>query len=131
MASMLPLPDWVNRRFLHSLSLVVATGSNQPGVRSKPNHFLFGRMIGTTIAAFFFGAAFQFDADHFAFFRFRPFYPDLFILFRLHLPMKVKWIAWFRLPFCFCKSLSVRFNSRRGDLCDGELLDLFGPGIVA
>src|SRR5260370_35128473 len=53
-------------------------------------------MIGTTVAAFFFGAAFSnLMLTTSLFFAFARFYPDLVIYFAYILPMKVKWIAWF------------------------------------
>src|SRR5438552_17484913 len=53
-------------------------------------------MIGTTIAAFFFGAAFSnLMLTTSLFFAFVRFYPDLVIYFAYILPLKLKWIAWF------------------------------------
>jgi len=57
-------------------------------------YFLVG-MIGTTIAAFFFGA--QFSNTMLAsslFFAFAWFYPDEIIYVLFILPMKIKWLAW-------------------------------------
>jgi hypothetical protein len=58
-------------------------------------YFLIG-MVGTTIAAFLFGA--QFSNAMLAsslFFAFANFYPDEVIYVMFILPMKVKWLAWF------------------------------------
>jgi membrane associated rhomboid family serine protease len=59
------------------------------------NLYFFIGMIGTTIAAFLFGA--QFSNSMLAsslFFAFANFYPDEVIYVLFVLPMKVKWLAW-------------------------------------
>ena len=58
--------------------------------------YFFVGMIGTTIAAFVFGA--QFSNTMLAsslFFAFAWFYPDEVIYVMFILPMKIKWLAWF------------------------------------
>jgi len=57
-------------------------------------YFLVG-MIGTTIAAFFFGATFSNSMLTAAlFFAFARFYPDEVIYVFFVLPLKIKWVAW-------------------------------------
>ena len=57
-------------------------------------YFLLG-MIGTTIAAFFFGATFSNGMlINSLFFAFARFYGDMVIHLFFVLPMKVKWLAW-------------------------------------
>ena len=76
-------------------------------------YFLIG-MIGTTIAAFFFGA--QFSNAMLAsslFFAFANFYPDEVIYIFFILPAKVKWLAWISAAL-----LLLRFVSRP-DLATG------------
>ena len=52
-------------------------------------------MIGTTIAAFFFGASFSNAMLHASlFFAFAWFYPEEVIYIFFILPMKIKWLAW-------------------------------------
>ena len=52
-------------------------------------------MIGTTIAAFFFGGNFSNSMlISSLFFAFARFYPDLVIYFVFILPVKIKWLAW-------------------------------------
>jgi len=62
-------------------------------------YFLVG-MIGTTIAAFIFGAQFS-NIMLFAslFFAFAWFYPDDVIYILFVLPMKIKWLAWIAAAF--------------------------------
>jgi membrane associated rhomboid family serine protease len=58
-------------------------------------YFLVG-MIGTTIAAFFFGSNFSnVMLTSSLFFAFARFYPDLVIYLFFILPVKIKWLAWF------------------------------------
>ena len=53
-------------------------------------------MIGTTIAAFFFGANFSnVLLNSTLFFAFARFYPDEVIYVMFILPVKIKWLAWF------------------------------------
>jgi len=116
---------WVNVAFTFSFFGGWATGSNQPVGAFKLTIFYLVGMIGTTIAAFFFWCRFfKFDADHFACFSLRRFYPDLVIYFAYILPMKVKWIAWFSAAVLLCKSLSVRCNFAPRRFVRCELLDL-------
>lgn len=57
--------------------------------------FYFVGMIGTTIAAFFFGSNFSNGMLHASlFFAFARFYPDEVIYVFFILPLKIKWIAW-------------------------------------
>lgn len=94
-------------------------------------YFLVG-MIGTTIAAFIFGA--QFSNTMLAsslFFAFAHFYPDEVIYVLFVLPMKVKWLAWISAalllfgfatsPMSYRMALVVTF---------ANYLIFFGPGIV-
>ena len=62
-------------------------------------YFLFG-MIGTTAAAFFFGARFSNSMLYTSlFFAFARFYPDQVIYLFFILPAKIKWIAWVSAAF--------------------------------
>src|SRR5205823_11796988 len=57
--------------------------------------YFFAGMIGTTAAAFFFGARFS-NSMLFAslFYAFARFYPDQVIYVLFILPVKIKWMAW-------------------------------------
>src|SRR6266478_3047794 len=62
-------------------------------------YFLVG-MIGTTVAAFFFGSDFS-NSMLFSslFFAFARFYPDVVIYILFILPVKIKWLAWVSAAF--------------------------------
>ena len=69
-------------------------------------YFLIG-MVGTTIAAFFFGA--QFSNAMLAsslFFAFASFYPEEVIYIFFILPVKVKWLAWISAALLLLGSLT-------------------------
>src|SRR5205809_7294755 len=96
MASMLPLPDWVNVAFYILFLWWMGNGLESAWGAFKLTIFYLLGIIGTTAAAFFFGAAFSnFMLTASLFFAFARFYPDLVIYFAYILPVKVKWIAWF------------------------------------
>src|SRR5207302_10081066 len=62
-------------------------------------YFIVG-MIGTTVAAFFFGARFSNSMLYASlFFAFARFYPDQVIYLFFVLPAKIKWIAWISAVF--------------------------------
>ena len=57
--------------------------------------YFFVGMIGTTIAAFFFGARFSNSMLYASlFYAFARFYPDQVIYLFFILPVKIKWVAW-------------------------------------
>lgn len=95
LGSLIPTPDWFNAAF--SVFFLIWAGDRIEeawGALRLTLFFLVG-MIGTTIAAFFFGAAFSNSMLIMSiFFAFARFYPDVVILFAFIVPMKVKWIAW-------------------------------------
>src|SRR5204862_7331872 len=75
-------------------------------------YFLVG-MIGTTIAAFFFGARSSNGMlISSLFFAFARFYPDVIIYILFILPAKIKWIAWVYAAFLLLGSI-VNSNSYR------------------
>jgi hypothetical protein len=62
--------------------------------------YFFVGMIGTTVAAFFFGAHFSNSMLYASlFFAFARFYPDQVIYLLFILPAKIKWVAWFSAAF--------------------------------
>ncbi|HXA08508.1 MAG TPA: hypothetical protein VNW28_00915 [Chthoniobacterales bacterium] len=94
-------------------------------------YFLVG-MIGTTIAAFLFGA--QFSNAMLAsslFFAFAHFYPDEVIYVLFVLPMKVKWLAWVSAALLLFGFVSSP-NSYRMALIAAfaNYLIFFGPDVV-
>ncbi len=87
MASMLPLPDWVNVAFYILFLWWMGNGLESAWGAFKLTIFYVLGMIGTTIAAFFFGAAFSnLMLTTSLFFAFARFYPDLVIYFAYILP---------------------------------------------
>ena len=94
-------------------------------------YFLVG-MIGTTIAAFLFGA--QFSNAMLAstlFFAFANFYPDEVIYLMFILPVKVKWLAWVLAAFLLLGFLTSP-NSYRMALVAAfaNYFLFFGPDLV-
>jgi hypothetical protein len=88
-------------------------------------------MIGTTIAAFLFGAAFSnIMLTSSLFFAFARFYPDTVIYFAYVLPLKVKWIAWGTAAFLLFQFLFQTMAYRAAFIAAmGNYLLFFGPEI--
>src|SRR5438270_3488720 len=94
-------------------------------------YFLVG-MIGTTIAAFFFGARFSNEMlVSSLFFAFARFYPDQIIYILFILPAKIKWLAWVSAALLLF-GFFVNSNSYRMALVAAlsNYLIFFGPEIV-
>ncbi len=94
-------------------------------------YFLVG-MIGTTIAAFLFGA--QFSNAMLAaslFFAFAWFYPDEVIYVLFILPVKIKWLAWIFAGFIMVGLVSGSWESRLGLLVAfSNYFIFFGPEML-
>ena len=94
-------------------------------------YFLVG-MLGTTVAAFAFGA--QFSNSMLAsslFFAFAHFYPDEIIYVLFVLPMKVKWLAWISAALLLFGFLGSPMSYRMALVVTfANYLIFFGPGIV-
>jgi membrane associated rhomboid family serine protease len=114
LGSLIPAPDWFNAAF--SVLFLIWVGDRLEdawGSFRLTLFFLIG-MIGTTIAAFFFGAAFSNSIlISSIFFAFARFYPDVVIFFAYILPLKVKWIAWGYAAYLFFQFIfgSMQFRS--------------------
>jgi integral membrane protein DUF1751 len=95
LGSLIPAPDWFNAAFSVLFLIWVGDRLEQAWGSFRLTLFFLVGMLGTTIAAFFFGAAFS-NAMLMSsiFFAFARFYPDVIIFFAYILPLKVKWIAW-------------------------------------
>src|SRR4051812_5528550 len=95
LGSLIPAPDWFNAAF--SVFFLIWVGDRLEevwGAFKLTLYFLAG-MIGTTIAAFVFGAGFSNSMLITSmFFAFARFFPDTVIFFAYLIPLKVKWIAW-------------------------------------
>lgn len=89
-------------------------------------------MIGTTIAAFFFGSDFSNGMLIMSlFFAFARFYPDEVIYILFILPVKIKWLAWIFAAFLML-GLVLRPNSYRAALIAAfaNYFIFFGPEII-
>jgi membrane associated rhomboid family serine protease len=94
--------------------------------------YFFVGMIGTTVAAFFFGS----DSSNYMllmslFFAFARFYPDEVIYILFILPVKIKWLAWIFAAFLLVGFL-LNSNSYRAALIAAfaNYFIFFGPEIV-
>jgi membrane associated rhomboid family serine protease len=94
-------------------------------------YFIVG-MIGTTIAAFFFGSSFS-NGMLIAslFFAFARFYPDEVIYILFILPVKIKWLAWVVAAYLLLGFI-LRPNSYRAALIAvfANYFIFFGPEII-
>jgi membrane associated rhomboid family serine protease len=94
--------------------------------------YFFVGMIGTTVAAFFFGANFSNSMLSAAlFFAFARFYPNEVIYVFFILPLKVKWVAWVAVAF-LAYGFVIGSNSYRMALLAAvsNFLIFFGPGFL-
>jgi len=94
-------------------------------------YFLIG-MIGTTIAAFFFGNTFA-NSMLIAslFYAFARFYPDEVIYVLFILPLKIKWVAWVMALFLFIGLFVGTMAYRMAVLAAlSNYLIFFGPEII-
>jgi hypothetical protein len=91
-----PVFDWFFVVCYLGFLWMVGEGLEHAWGAFKLNAFYFLGMIGTTIAAFFFGGAFSAAMLNASlFFAFARFYPDTVIYLFWLLPVKIKWLAWF------------------------------------
>jgi hypothetical protein len=94
--SMIPLPDWFNAAVFVMFMWWVGDGLDTAWGPFRTNLFYLLGMVGTTIAAFFFGAALSnIVLNTSVFFAFARFYGDQIIYLFFILPVKVKWAAGF------------------------------------
>jgi membrane associated rhomboid family serine protease len=94
-------------------------------------YYLVG-MIGTTVAAFFFGSNFSNSMLTAAlFFAFAHFYPDEIIYVFFILPMKIKWIAWAAAAFLFLGFMVGGIAYKMAMIAAlSNYLIFFGPGAI-
>ena len=94
--------------------------------------YFFLGMIGTTVAAFFFGSYFANSMLMASlFYAFARFYPDQVMYILFVLPMKIKWVAWAMALFLFI-GLFLGSNSYRMAVVAAlsNYLIFFGPQIM-
>jgi signal transduction histidine kinase len=96
------------------------------------NLFYFVGMIGTTIAAFFFGSNFSNTMLNASlFFAFARFYPEEVIYVFFVLPVKVKWLAWISAAFLLVEFASKPMSYRMAMIAAlMNYLIFFGPEII-
>lgn len=88
-------PDWISAVFYVLLLWWIGEGLERAWGAFRLTLFFLVGMIGTTLAALFFGAAFSNAMlTTSLFLAFAYFYPDAVIYVAFVLPMKMKWIAW-------------------------------------
>jgi hypothetical protein len=131
LGSLIPLPDWVNAAFYVLFLLWMGNGLEAAWGSFRLTLFFLIGMIGTTIAAFLFGAAFSnIMLTSSLFFAFARFYPDTVIYFAYVLPLKVKWIAWGTAAFLLFQFLFQTMAYRAAFIAAmGNYLLFFGPEI--
>lgn len=95
----------------------------------KLNLFYLLGMIGTTIAAFFFGSNFSSAMLNASlFYAFARFYPDVTIYVLYVLPMKIKWLAWISAAFLILGFVTNPISYRLAVIAAlGNYLLFFGP----
>ena len=94
--------------------------------------YFFVGMVGTTIAAFFFGSNFSNSMlISSLFFAFARFYPDVVIYLFFILPVKIKWLAWFSAAVLLV-GFVIGSNAYRVSLIAAlsNYLIFFGPEII-
>ena len=100
--NLLPLPDWFNAVFYVLFMWWMGNGLESAWGPFKLTMFFLLGMLGTTIAAFFFGAEFSnLMLTSSLFFAFARFFPDVVIYFAYLIPLKIKWVAWASAIFLF------------------------------
>lgn len=131
LGSLIPLPDWVNAAFYVLFLLWMGNGLEAAWGSFRLTLFFLIGMIGTTIAAFLFGAAFSnIMLTSSLFFAFARFYPDTVIYFAYVLPLKVKWIAWGTAAYLLFQFLFQTMAYRAAFIAAmGNYLLFFGPEI--
>lgn len=98
------------------------------------NLFYLIGMLGTTLAAFLFGADFSNGMLNLSlFFAFAWFYPNLQIYFFFVLPVLMKWLAWFFAAMLLWNFVSLGSNAYRMAVIASmaNFLLFFGPEIIA
>jgi hypothetical protein len=95
LGSLIPAPDWFNAVFAVLFLLWVGDRLEEVWGAFRLTLYVVIGMMGTTLAALFFGARFS-NAMLYSsiFFAFARFYPNVVIFFAYILPLKVKWMAW-------------------------------------
>ena len=132
LGSLLPVPDWFNAAFAVLFLIWIGGYLEEAWGPFRLTLFFLVGMIGTTIAAVFFGARFS-NAMLYSslFFAFARFYPNLVIFFAYILPLKVKWIAWIYAALLLAQFAFSSMAFRSALLVSfANYLIFFGPEMV-
>ena len=114
--SLLPFPEWFNAAFFVLFMMWMGNGLESAWGAFRLNLFCLVTMLGITVAAFVFGAAYsQFMFTQVLFFAYARFYPDQQISLYFVLAVKVKWVAWFSAAW-LAFQFTFAGNSFRGAL---------------
>jgi hypothetical protein len=131
LTSLLPFPDWINAAFYVLFLWWMGNGLEGAWGPFRLTLFYLIGMIGTTVAALLFGAAFSnvmLTAS--LFFAFAKFFPDVVIYFAYVLPLKVKWIAWGSAALLLYKFIFASMEYRTALVAAmANYLLFFGPEI--
>jgi len=112
--------------------VMLVDGLEQAWGAFRFNLFYLLGMIGTTVAAFFFGAGFSNGILNLSLlFAFARFYPDVQIWVLFVLPVKIKWLAWFSGALLAFNFVMLSSDYRMAVLASlVNYLVFFGPEIV-
>jgi hypothetical protein len=131
LGSLLPFPDWINAAFYVLFLWWMGNGLEGVWGPFRLTLFYLVGVIGTTVAALLFGAAFSnvmLTAS--LFFAFARFFPDVVIYFAYILPLKVKWIAWGSAALLLYQFISAPMEYRAAFIAAmANYLLFFGPEI--
>lgn len=127
------MPDYLWLVFWLMFMWMLGEGLEHAWGSFKLNVFYLAGMIGTTVAAFFFGTSYNNVMLNLSLlFAFATIYPDYQILIFLVIPVRIKWVAWFSFAGVMMTFLGGSFAARMAILVSlANYLLFFGPTIVA
>lgn len=130
--NVIPLPDWFNAAVFVAFMWWVGDGLDAAWGPFRTNLFYLLGMVGTTIAAFLFGARISnIVLNSSVFFAFARFYGDTVIYMFYVLPMKVKWSAWLSAAWLLWTFVPGGLGSQMALLAAVvNYLVFFGPEII-
>ncbi len=124
-----PMFDWITVIFYLGFLWMIGEGLEHAWGAFKLNLYYLLGMVGTTVAAFYFGGGYSAAMLNTSlFFAFARFYPDMVIYVFWILPVKVKWLAWFFAAQVIFGFLILNWDYRFSVLVSlGNFLLFFGP----
>ena len=126
------LPDWLGAAIYLLFLWFVGNGVEEAMGAFKLTIFYVLGMIGSTIAAFFFGGDWSNAMLNTSMFlAFARFYPEVTIYLFFVLPVKVKWMAWITVALLVLQFLGNTWEFRAALIAAlSNYFVFFGPGIV-